>query len=294
MGGCFDLRPGKVKDVGGFCVLPAPKIEDGWGFLRSSDPEDRRPPPSSKNPFLFSKSQPPRHLSDLQLILRGRRSKMGGSSIFGAEDRRWKMGRVLRSSAPKIEDEGVLRSSEPEDRRTPPPSSICDLLPRRSKKPPIFVLRPRRSKIPPIFDRRSRRLGRRSSSAPWWVYPRDHGRSPCKACPGIFMQGISGKKFSRDCQPFVIFLSSLLTCRIQNPDIPQAGRGGPAHRGWRGGAGQDRMPTGRFAQKTTVPLALLNVENNCFERLSGSTNKRNPMYTDGGAKPAVNQQLISG
>ena len=39
-------------------------------------------------------------------------SKMGDSSFFGAEDRRLKMGGVLRSSAPKIEDGGffILRS----------------------------------------------------------------------------------------------------------------------------------------------------------------------------------------
>ena len=44
-------------------------------------------------------------------------------------------------------------------------------------------------------------------------------------------------------------------CRIQNPDIPRAGRVGAAHGGaaGRGGAGQDRTPTDRFDQKTSVP-----------------------------------------
>ena len=77
-----------------------------------------------------------------------------------------------------------------------------------------------------------------------------------------------------------ICLHERITCRIQSPDIQQAGRGGPAHSGRRGGARQGRMgyvPTGRFAQKTTVHLAFPKVEENCFERLSGSTDKRNLM-----------------
>ena len=68
------------------------------------------------------------------------------------------------------------------------------------------------------------------------------------------------------------------TCRAQNPDIPQAGRGGAAHGGvlgW-GEARQDGTPTGRFAQEITDPLAPQGVEETCPERLSGSTIKRNP------------------
>ena len=70
-----------------------------------------------------------------------------------------------------------------------------------------------------------------------------------------------------------------ITCRIQNPDIPQAGRGGAAHGGaaMRDGAGQDGTSTGRFAQETTDPLALKGIEDNCPERLFASTNKQNPM-----------------
>ena len=47
------------------------------------------------------------------------------------------------------------------------------------------------------------------------------------------------------------------TCRIQNQDIPRAEQFGPAQSGaaGRGGTGQDRMPSGRFAKDTTDPLA---------------------------------------
>ena len=59
---------------------------------------------------------------------------------------------------------------------------------------------------------------------------------------------------------------------------PRAGQSGAAHGGaarW-GGARQDGMPTGRFAQETTDP-ALQGIEDNCCERLFGSTNERIPM-----------------
>ena len=44
----------------------------------------------------------------------GRKSKMGDSSIFGIEERRWG---VLRSPAPKYKGGDVLRSSGSEDRK---------------------------------------------------------------------------------------------------------------------------------------------------------------------------------
>ena len=87
-----------------FFDFPFPKIEDGrkgslfFGAGRSKNS------PSSKNPL------PPYLSSDLRTDLRGRRSKMGGvlhSSEPEIEDRRW-VG-VLRSLEPKIEDGGVLR-----------------------------------------------------------------------------------------------------------------------------------------------------------------------------------------
>ena len=51
-------------------------------------------------------------------------------------------------------------------------------------------------------------------------------------------------------------LSCVTASRIQNPDIPRAGRDVAAHGGtaWRGGDGQDGTPTGLFAQETTVPF----------------------------------------
>ena len=54
------------------------------------------------------------------------------------------------------------------------------------------------------------------------------------------------------------------TCRVQNPDIPRAGRDGAAHGGTagRGGAEQDGTPTDLFAQETTVPHTLQTIEEN--------------------------------
>ena len=170
--------------------------------------------------------------------LRGRRSNI--------EDRK-----IIRSSVPKIEDQGEnssifrlrrsknlpsLPSSEPEDRRISPIYDLRSSTP-KIEEPATFGFRPRRSKIDEpltIFYFRSRRLGPRSPSNPW-----------CN------------------------------TCRIQNPDIPRTGRGGAAHReeaSW-GGAGRDRTPTCRFAQERTDPLLLQGVEDNCPERLFGGTNK---------------------
>ena len=71
----------------------------------------------------------------------------------------------------------------------------------------------------------------------------------------------------------------IITCRIQTPDIPRAGRDGAGHGGTagRGGDGQDGTPTGRSAQETTVPLTLQTIEESPPGRLSGSTNKGNPL-----------------
>ena len=57
-------------------------------------------------------------------------------------------------------------------------------------------------------------------------------------------------------------------CRIQNPDIPRAGRVGAAHGGaaGRGGAGQHGTPTDRFAQEITVLRTLQGTVCNCSER----------------------------
>ena len=54
----------------------------------------------------------------------------------------------------------------------------------------------------------------------------------------------------------------IFTCRIQNPDIPRAGRDGLARGGTagRGGAGQDGMPTGRPTKVTSVLHTLQTME----------------------------------
>ena len=73
----------------------------------------------------------------------------------------------------------------------------------------------------------------------------------------------------------------LRTCRIQNLDIPRAGRGGAAHGGAavRSGAGQDGTQTGRFAQETTFPLAPKTTRawRTTVLNVFGSMNKRNPI-----------------
>ena len=153
------LRSPRKWKMGSFFIPPAPMIEDG-GVLRSLDPEDRRTSLHlRRTPPIFEEiAAPPRLLSDLRPILRGRRSKIGGSSIFGAEDRRLEMGEFLRSSAPRIDNERVIRSSEPEDRRTHP--HLRSPVPEARRKPPTFDLRSS------IFDPEDRRTPYLRSSTP--------------------------------------------------------------------------------------------------------------------------------
>ena len=56
-----------------------------------------------------------------------------------------------------------------------------------------------------------------------------------------------------------------------------SGRRGARLGGGAGQGGAGRDADGRFAQETTVPLAPQTIEDNCPDRLSGSTNKGNPM-----------------
>ena len=63
---------------------------------------------------------------------------------------------------------------------------------------------------------------------------------------------------------------------------------------WRGGIGQDWLPTELFAQETSLPRTLHSIEDTSPENLPRRTNKRNPMYTDGGTKRAVDPQLTRG
>ena len=58
--------------------------------------------------------------------------------------------------------------------------------------------------------------------------------------------------------------------------------------GRRGGAGLDTWtPSGQSGQETTLPPALQRIEDIVLE---GSTNKRNPTWTDGGTKSAFEPQ----
>ena len=65
------------------------------------------------------------------------------------------------------------------------------------------------------------------------------------------------------------------TCRIQNPDIPRAGRVG-AH-GGAAGQSEDWKLTEQFNQETSVPRTPQSIEYKSPEHLSRRTNKRNPM-----------------
>ena len=54
----------------------------------------------------------------------------------------------------------------------------------------------------------------------------------------------------------------IIICRVQNPDLPRAGRYGAAHCGTAGPGGdeQHRTPTGRFHQEKNAPLTLQTME----------------------------------
>ena len=108
---------------------------------------------------------PPRPLlpSDLRPILRGRRSKMEGSSIFGSENRRLKMGGSSIFGSEERRKKGGSSKNPPLLRRTPPSSK--NPLPLLSS---FFGSEDRRT--PAIFDLQSRRLGRKSPWAPWWAW----------------------------------------------------------------------------------------------------------------------------
>ena len=85
-------------------------------------------------------------------------------------------------------------------------------------------------------------------------------------------------------------------CRLQNPDKPQAGRV-VAH-GYAAGRVRARSCQLEGVADRTVrpgdnrPLYPPMDRNKFFERLSRSTNKRNPMQNDGGTKRAVDQRCI--
>ena len=103
---------------------------------------------------------------------------------------------------------------------------------------------------------------------------------PCNmfSCTGQTNRARPAVEVSFDGGP--LFHNSLVqftaTCRVQNPNIPPAGRVGA--RG--GAAGRDRagLDADRtVVQETSVPLTLQGIVNTSPEHLSRSTNKRNPM-----------------
>ena len=69
-------------------------------------------------------------------------------------------------------------------------------------------------------------------------------------------------------------MKKLYTCRVQNPDIPRAGRGGAAQGASAepGQAGPEGTSTVRLAQETFVPRVHQVTEDSCPERPFGSTN----------------------
>ena len=81
--------------------------------------------------------------------------------------------------------------------------------------------------------------------------------NPCKAYPGI-----------------VILISEPVESKTRTYH-GRVGSGRPAERP--GGVGQDWVPTELFAQEAKVPCTLQGIEETSLQRLSRSTNKRNPM-----------------
>ena len=125
--------------------------------LRSSDPKDRRTPPIFEEPLPYPRRSPTPLSVFCPLfypICGAENRRWRGSSIFEAEHRRLKM---RKSSIVGSEDRrwGVLRSSEPEDRRILP---ISDLRSRKIEEPPHL-----RSTIFDPEDRRTPHL--RSSTS---------------------------------------------------------------------------------------------------------------------------------
>ena len=90
--------------------------------------------------------------------LRSRRSKMGGSSIFGVESRRLKIGGVLRSFG--SEDRGRGSSSILGAGRSKNPPLVLDLRSRKIEEPPVIsIFRAEDRRTPPlIFNLRSSAL----------------------------------------------------------------------------------------------------------------------------------------
>ena len=91
-------------------------------------------------------------------------------------------------------------------------------------------------------------------------------------------------------------LSLLRQTLVESKTRTYHGRDGAAHGGTAGqdGDGQGGTPTGRFAQETTDPLTHQTIEENLLGRVSGRTDKGNPMSTGGGIKCPVADRFITG
>ena len=83
------------------------------------------------------------------------------------------------------------------------------------------------------------------------------------------------------------------TCRMQNPDIPRAGRGGAP--GGAAGRSRARLGANRNVRpdKQKVHRTFQCIEETSLQRLPRSTNERNPMLTGGGTKPAVDPRFLT-
>ena len=81
---------------------------------------------------------------------------------------------------------------------------------------------------------------------------------------------------------------------MKNPDIPRADRCGGTQSGAAGRSrtGQSDVPTICFAWHTNVSLVPPANRRQHSERVSESTNKGNPMYTDGKTKTAIEPRLL--
>ena len=105
--------------------------------------------------------------------------------------------------------------------------------------------------------------------------------------------GGHSKMGSSSTQSKILSPGPRVTCRVQNQDIPRAGRGGVAHggaaeRGWAGrGADVSVRPADSRPFCPPGPPGLQGIADNCPERSFGSTKKQNPMQTDGGTRVFV-------
>ena len=99
------------------------------------------------------------------------------------------------------------------------------------------------------------------------------GRPAIPPCAAPSRPACGMSRFSIRQLQVIFHLNRCRTCRIQNPDTPRASRVARRTAGRLGGAGS----AGLFAQDTNVPRDFGGIEDNCPERLFGSTNKGIPM-----------------